>query len=441
MAFHKVVLQGDVGGDPDLVAHPIGPWPDQTNVPWDPGLVTSPILMPIGSAKAPNHPADVEKVKKLINQVFRPSWPLALNGTCDGALVMKITNIQQMLGMTPDGIIGRTGFTLKVLNGLAEPAKITRAQIGNFEKGVYDIKYTTSLPIPEYPRGYSLQLNTGSANPMVFPGGKLPSSEYDFGIDVREQSRNDLLTDKNAEAFLDAVAKNKKWAKPCPLRLYLIREGFVVWQSDEVSIPAPVAPYEGRLTPAAIGADTSMPRMIYVGTGQAPFIGRRLWRIGKKYWFRYGSSVVTEDQYRGMDCINFVGSVYQVATTNNAATNPYYSSPNMASALGASPVVWTEALPPPPNPPSVPPVPPVQPLKIEDGVGKGKAIKKYFEDPGRNDTYLIWTGGHIRMVVRKVVHEWSSSANGYKSGAVSAEATVKDDHTYRLYSLPANRQF
>lgn len=446
MSFEKVVLTGDVGGAPSSVAAPVGPWGDFSLVPWDPGLVREPMDMPVAGSKAPNHPSDVEKIKKLINKVWRPSSPLAVNGFCDGHLVMTIIQIQAVLGMVPDGIIGRTGTTLKVLNGLGDPAKITKAAIGKFEQGAYDIKYSTTMPLAHYPPGFTLLLNTGKANPMIWEGGPMISSEYDFSIDVTAEAKSDLLTDKNAGAFLDAVGRNKEWAKPCPLRLYLVREGIVIWASNEESIPAPVAPYEGRLTPAAFGSDTSQPKMIYVGTGEAPFIGRRLWKIGTKYWFRWGSEIVTDNQYRGMDCINFVGSVYEIATKVDPASNPYYNSPNMATALGATAVTWTETLPPPPVPPvppvpGAPPVPPVQPLKITAGSGKGKAIKKYFEDPTRTQTYLIWTGGHIRIIVNKTVHEWSSSANGYKSGAVSAEATVKDDTTYNLYSLPANRQF
>ncbi len=441
MAFQKTTISAAVGGDPSRIPTP-GPWGDHWLTPWDPGLVGSPMQIPQSSTEVPNHAEDVRKIEALLNDTLRIARPMPVDGICDHQLVSVICDVQRELGLTPDGVISPTGKTLRLLNGIAHPAELTKAQVGNFEKGMYDIAYREYYEDPKFPACFDLLLSLGNANPMVYVGGEVPASEYEFAIDVREERRSDVLTKDNIVKFLDALARLKLWAKKCKLRLYLIHERRLVWQSNEREIDAPVAPYEGRLTPAAFGTAPSQPKMVYVGTGGHPFIGRRLWKIGAKYWFRYGSRVTTENQHRGMDCINFVGSVYQIATRLPPTANPYFSSPNMADELGASPVVWTETLPPPAPPqPGQQPVPPQQPLQIANGQGTGEAIKKYFEDPTRTQTYLIWTGGHIRIIVNKTVHEWAHSSNGYKSGPVSAEATVKDNTTYHLYSLPANRQF
>lgn len=445
MAFEKTVISASVGGKLDSPGMIESGWffraPSElmpVGDPWHPPMLPPTDLF----TGAENRPEDVTKIQKLLNLIYRPASPLPEDGVINAAVVTAIVRMQELCGLGVDGVIGPSGTTLRHLNAIAKPAKITHAQVGTgvqtgMENGIYHISYSSDFK-PDWPPGYQLFLSVGEASPMVYPRGLVPKSEFDFGVDVTgTPKRWDILTEDHAAPLLEAMGKFKDpWAKPCKIRLYLLREGYLVWESNEPTIPAPVAPYEGPLNPGAFAHDKSLPKMIYVGTGDHPFIGRRLWQIGDKYWFRYGAQITTQNIHRGMDCINFIGSLYQMRTD---PPNPYHSSPNMAAALGATAVEWTETLPAPD--PAAPPAAPAVPLKIEDGKGKGKAIKKYFEDPFRTQTYLLWTGGHIRIVVRKTVHEWSSKANGYKAGPVSAEATVADNTTYHLYSLPANRQF
>lgn len=65
-----------------------------------------------------NKEADVRAVQLLLNKWITPH--LTVNGTCDGTdadlTVVNIKKYQEAFMKTPDGNIGRTGFTLKSLN-------------------------------------------------------------------------------------------------------------------------------------------------------------------------------------------------------------------------------------------------------------------------------------------------------------------------------------
>jgi len=216
-----------------------------------------------------------------------------------------------------------------------------------------------------------------------------------------------------------------------------VRAG-IVWQSAQFRFDSPVRPYKGALSPVAIGTDRGLPKMIYAGTGAAPFVGRYFQKIGDRHYFTYGGRLETDNAFRGFDCITYVGSAYGIS----AASGNMTSSANLATAMGASPVNWTQPVPvPAPAPgqspgssPGQPPAP-ATPLAITGGIGTGTAIKAFFQDPARTGSYLIWTGGHIRVIVNKTVHEWSppSDKNGYEAGPVATQ--VRNGTTYHLYSL------
>ena len=78
-------------------------------------------------------------------------------------------------------------------------------------------------------------------------------------------------------------------------------------------------------------------------------------------------------------------------------------------------------------------------LKLTNGMGKGKAVKKYFEGGNTTGTYLFWKGSHITIIVNKTVHEFGHSAGGYKTKPIDKRAS--DNTDYYLYKLPADKQF
>ena len=370
---------------------------------------------------APNDSADVIQIQQLLNKLAVTMQPIPVNGICDERTVQGIREFQSWYGGIVDGQVDPGGTTLRRMNALAEPIDLQAISLTSPKKGAYTVAYKVETP----PKVYRLLLlMTYQTCSDISPGFGLNPYLESNCMEITGKKKSRLLDKDNLSEFMTLIEQNRLWGLTGSLRLLLMKDRKLVSVSSERSFSAPIQPYAGKLTPWDIGKGDAGPKLTYIGTGKSPFIGRYFYneKIGGKYFWKYGSTLVTENQNRGFDCITFVGSCFAVAT-NIGGVNPYLSSDNMATALKASYVGWEKS----------------KTEKIVDGEGKGSLIKSYFEQAGKEGTFLLWKGSHIVLVHNKEVYEFAASKKGFVKTAL--KNWVGDNTSYHLCSLPADKQF
>jgi Putative peptidoglycan binding domain len=429
------------------------------------GGATSPLGMSVPGSyfyDVANDASDVRKIQDLLNRLAVSRVPIPVTGRCDPETVDGIMTFQKLFpGLpAPDGKVDPGGKTLARMNAVASPLELKAPKLISPDYGAYQLQYTGTRP----PEPYRVLLNVCTQSPLPLVADNALGQEGEYCMEVTTRPSTGLLDAHNLPEFLGLVEKRDLWAdKTAFVRLIVVRDTLVVSVSNAQQFKPPVKPWAKSVTPTELGAGDDGPKLKYIGSGEAPFIGRYFYskKIGGKCYWKYASELVTEQQYRGFDCITFVGSVYlKDATTAN---NPYASSANMASALGATALVWkspelieaerkeaakaeaekkkeaamTEAQ---KKDAAQKKKKFAEENQIQDGEGKGAAVKKYFAQlSGNTGTYLLWKGSHITLVINKRVHEFGHSKGGYSVTDVSN--WVGDTVDYHLYSLPADKQF
>lgn len=429
--FEPVVINGPVGDvRTDRTTDPL-----LGGIPFSPGMPNYLFV--------PNHPTDVMNVQILINRVYRASAPIGVTGMVDETTLAAIRGAQQMVGEQPDGVIRPFGPTLRLLNAIGTAETIAAAHPIRRDEGAYALKYQETGPgleiaARDFPEGFEVLAHFGRPDYRARAGLPMAADIRDtrcvsLGRHLGPQLFGTVQRTARArcDAFIGIVDKHDFWGTKIGLIIYLLREGIIVWASEPCPLPAPVRPFDGTLTPAGIGADAGQPRMVYCGTGKKPFIGRFLKRIAGHRMFYYGGILETDNRLRGFDCTTFAGNSLGLDERNAQLT----SSPAVASGLGATAVTWSFPAPSPTAPPGTPP--PVPTHTITNGVGTGTAVKKYFADAANTGTYLIWTTGHIIVIINKVTYDWSPPDidNGFRQSTVPSR--FKDSETYNLWKVPA----
>jgi len=368
---------------------------------------------------APNDPSDVIKVQQILNQLQITVSRIRANGLCEKSTVDAIREFQKWFGGTIDGRVDPGGKTIQRLNELSEPMGLEDIKQTHPKYGAYSIRYKTRTVPKEF---RVLLLLTEQVCLNTFPGSNLQPNIELNSMDVTDHKKKSLLNKNNIATFMTLIDDNKLWGRTGSVRLLLIRNRKVVSISTDKSFAAPVQPYAGALTPWDIGKGDSGPKMKYVGTGSAPFIGRYFYdvKIGDKYFWKYGSNLVTNNDHRGFDCITFVGSCFALSTVG---VNPYLSSANMASALNATYINWEKS----------------STEKITNGVGSGKLVKAFFAQSNKTGTFLLWKGSHIVLVHNKEVYEFAASKKGFVKTALTS--WVGNSTSYHVCSLPTDKQF
>ena len=187
---------------------------------------------------AKNLANDVRKIQALLKQL-RISPDLPLNGKCDAKTIEAIQAAQGLFKLKQDGRVDRTGTTLKRLNGLAAAPTLAPISQVRIASGGYQVRLQSSAP----PKPYQLALafsSNPSAKLMFEPQGK------------------DLITSTELPTLLFLIDRANLWGQTGTLKLFLLRDGKVISQSTGKTMPCPVKPYEGELTPQAIGQDTDL---------------------------------------------------------------------------------------------------------------------------------------------------------------------------------------
>jgi hypothetical protein len=279
---------------------------------------------------APNRADDVRKIQALLKKVLGPSAPFFRDGVCDDAMKRAISELQAACGsLSPDGTVDKVGHTLAHLNRLANPLALKPITTCMVEHGMYTIGYATcdGHALPPAGKGYTLHLG--------FPAET-------NSIEVTGQPANDLLSYKhNLGKVLGIFEKLAYWApKQVPCQLYLKYKGAVLnaCTSNVQTLRAPVQPHNGRMLP--LDEVNNGPKLTYQGDVSADQFWGRMFAQAlvpgyDKNIFVYpansiGGKFENDNQFRGFDCITYVG------TTCGASNFHMANSPDLASSLGAT---------------------------------------------------------------------------------------------------------
>lgn len=197
--------------------------------------------------------------------------------------------------------------------------------------------------------------------------------------------------------FLSALDARDLWTAghrtsiECEL---IVRVDGLVKASYPVTVQPPVAPYSGDLGPDSAGCLGDDKPTRYVGTGEAPFVGRILHKpIAGMRFYKYGGKFTVRVDERGFDCITFVGSVFGAQSHMDAKGD------KLAAHLKAASV------------------------KHVPDQSHPATVMHYFKHHAgaKDETYLLWSGGHIVLVHLGSVHEFNvRPKNGYNVTDVEA---------------------
>lgn len=353
---------------------------------------------------APNKPDDVREIQTLLAKALGDTCPALKDGVCDAAMKTAIAEFQKKWGTVPDSTVDPFGHTLKNLNRLASPIQISHINLESVvtvytdgknmnSRGGYRIQARTSDggPLPPKGSGYQLHLIVqNDRNSLELTGGSL----------------HDLLAKDNLGDLLNIIDDLGLWTKPVPCRIQLRYKGSMISTSTvPKNLQAPIEPHNGVLVP--LDETNNGDVLTYQGDPDAKdFHGRMFLQVAgySKFLFVYGGLLETKDEFRGFDCITYAGTACGASNQHMAA------APDLAQSLGAQTCS-------------------VQRKTKDPKTGKevAKTVSLKNADPAdvkaflTNDTpgsFLMWSGGHVVLVVEGKVNEFAHSKGGYAQSDV-----------------------
>jgi hypothetical protein len=355
------------------------------------------ITQPVG-LKCPNLQSDQFAVEAQLRAAGIPFYgPRTLAG--------DIQAFQRICGLPPTGRIEPHSRTLRILNAVTSPPVLwiglnvvvgegdgaSTVSSQRVREGGYSIAYSTddggplpmipfraNVPTTPFPPAYRLLLGPDRAN----------------SVDVTGRPSTDLLNEAKLGELLKVIERLDAWGRPLMLRLHVVRDQNVVWESAPVMLQCPVRPHSGKMLSPTANADLD-----YLGNAATKrFWGRMFLPVAgyDKYVFCWGGRLELDPAKRGFDCITYAGTTCLAPHTAMGGRGA-----DLAAALGATEVTHGE-------------------VRLESA--KMEQIRTYFDtDPG--GAYLLYAGGHVTLVVDGVVHEFKPGRPGNKG---FTQASVAD---------------
>ena len=363
-----------------------------------------------GGRAAPNRPEDVRRIQALLRKVLGTAAPVFVDGVCDASLKAAISDFQKLWGAAPDATVDPAGQTLKRLDRLANPLEITTLEPARLltrhddkgrmtnDGGDYRIACRTcdNGPLPPASSGYSLHLCL--------------TSGPNRSIDVTGRPLNDLLDLARFASLMTVLDALGQWASLIEARVQLRRQNNVISTSMPKLMTSPVQPHNGRLVPLDESAANG-PRLTYQGDPETKdFHGRMLAKIDgyDKFIFIYGGVPETRQQFRGFDCITYAG------TACGASTSRMAESADLAASLGCTACVLNKTV-------KDPKTGATSQKSVTLNEADPADVKAFFAEPSTAGCFLMWSGGHIVLVVDGTVHEFHAGGElpGYDATAVA----------------------
>lgn len=342
---------------------------------WNPIIISKKV-----GKDSDNSEEDVKKIQTLLN-LLRIGPHLEVNGHCDQDTITAIGNFQKIWG-NPDYRIDPGGKTLQRLNDTAKPLVLKKIELSRISDGGYAITYEGFIP----PKGYRVMFY------LLASFSQIPYDAIDItmeGLDNKKVTIKLKIND-TLPKLLALFEREKTCGTPVPCNIYLVREGgYIVSESNQMNIRCPVKPYDG---PIGLNMAKVDPPMYYVGEttgGTTTGMGRYFWpqAIGGKRYFAYAGKFETDPDKRGFDCTTYVGTVLGL---NPLAGEMSGTGEDVANIIGA------------------------ERCEFEYELGKKKEMEninrdmlKYFFTNNSTGAFIVWTPGHVMLVVDNIVHEFT----------------------------------
>lgn len=335
-----------------------------------------------------NNEEDVKKIQMLLNSV-RIEPKLQVSGAFDQDTSTAIGNFQKIWGGKPNYRIEPGGTWMQRLNDTIKPLTLKSIKLISIRLGGYEITYEGFIP----PKGYKVMFYL----PSSFT--RIPSDAIDItrqGL-VNKQAIIRLKIKDTLPQLLRLIESKGVWGSLLACNLYLVREdGQVVSASNQVNVSTPVKPYDG---PIKLNMAHIDPPMHYVGvktpatqsgvTGE----GRFFWPqpIDGRRYFAYKSKFETDPDKRGFDCTTYVGTILGLRPPTDIYSGEMWGrGEDTARMIGA------------------------EPCEFEYAPGKKKIMEnidlpmmKYFFANNSMGAFIMWTSGHVMLVVDNLVHEFN----------------------------------
>jgi hypothetical protein len=353
---------------------------------------------------APNRPDDVNKIQSLLKKVFGAACPTFKDRVCDPVMKAAIAEFQHNWGGISDGTVDPGGHTLKRLDRLAGAIELRPILPVNVIHGGYSIKAHTADGGPLPPKGSDYTLHLIVQNDAN-------------SIDVTGSELNHLMTKDKLGELLKILDKLSFWASPVTCRAQLRFKGSVISTSASQIFITPVRPHNGKLVP--LDEKNNGEALTYQGNSKAKdFHGRMFAEVEgyPKCLFVYGGIPETKINFRGFDCVTYVGTACGGSNLHMA------DSADLAQFLGATSCE-------------------VKRNTKDPKTGKDETTTVTLEEADPSDVkafltnktpgnFLLWQEGHIVLIVSGKVHEFAESKGGYYQSDV--EDWLSDYKTMKL---------
>lgn len=354
---------------------------------------------------AANKPDDVRKIQGLLKKVLGSAAPAMQNGVCDVATKNAIADFQRIWGNPPDSTVDAHGQTLKRLDRIANPLELKPISLGRVLSAFKDGKMISNGG------GYNIAVRTCDGGPLPSPASgyslHLTLMNDANAIDVTNAQPDDLMSQVNLVELLSIIEKLDLWSAPVQCRVQLRYRGTVISTSLPQMLHAPVRPHNGQMLP--LDEATNGAKLTYQGNPEAKdFHGRMFVQVPgyDKYLFIYAGKFETQNEFRGFDCITYVGTACGASNMHMADSN------DLAASLGATVVSVLHRSKDPKSGKET-----TATVSLEDA--DPSYVKEFFAGPS-GGYFLMWSGGHIVLVADGTVHEFKASAPaGYTCTPVS----------------------
>jgi hypothetical protein len=375
-----------------------------------PAVTVSQSIGGLAGAAVRSSPVEEQKVQDLVRRAGIPFTGVR-------TLAGDIAAFQEMCGLKPDGRVDKGGTTLRYLNAVANPPKLNIKDSMFFGEGPaksvvstqrilsggYQIRYATddgAKGDTNVPKPYRVLLGVDAAN----------------AIDVTDRPMKDVMDAAKLGELLALIERRNAWGTSISLMIFVTLQGRAITSSNSMNLLCPVKPHSGRML-----SDDENRELLYLGklapegsSEKDQFYGRFFRQVPgyDKYLFTWGGYLELAADKRGFDCITYAGTTCGASPSDLGGNGE-----TLAAALKATDVVHE---------------------KVTLNKAKMSVLRTFFE---KNTTgyYLLYSSGHVTLVVDGIVYEFKPNQPGNK-GFVKTKtsdwvATHKDGWT--LKKLPS----
>jgi hypothetical protein len=342
------------------------------------------LTKPVGKG---GNPVEERQVQDLLRKCGIVSRARTLAG--------DIEEFQRLCGLTKDGTISPRGPTLRHLNAVVNPLKLTIADNVLIGEGAGASTVSSQRIVDG---GYTIRYKSddGAAGDTKVPSSfrVLLGPDRATAFDVSDRPMKDLMNAETLVELLTLIDTRSAWSTVLSMKLFVTYGNTLLSTSNAASLQCPIKPHNGRMLSSDENKD-----LVYLGDPDTKkFYGRMFKTLPgfDKHLFSWAGRFELDSTKRGFDCITYAGTTCAANSTDMGGTGE-----DLATALEAKEVVHEKK-------------------SLEKATMQ--QIKKLFAADAKGH-YLLYSTGHVTLVVDGVVYEFKPKQSGNKGFVKTA---VKD---------------